>query len=150
LPLSPVAADATNYIVVVNLTSMSSASSDSRAERRFQLHVVKQRWLLVPAECFHCGRPLGLIYGSPFEALGHYVGGHHGKVTNFGVGPVEITCPGRRWGKRYIANRANFNAAYRAALAKPEVQRVLRLPYDLKTVARRKAAVRLDSPLIGR
>lgn len=129
---------------------MSSVSSDSRSERRFQLHVVKQRWLRVPAECFHCGRPLGLIYGSPLEALGHYVGGHHGRVTNFGVGPVEITCPGKRCGKRYIASRANFNAAFRAALAKPEAQRVLTLPYDLKTVTRRKATMRLHSPLIGR
>jgi hypothetical protein len=34
--------------------SMSSVSSSSRSERRFQLYVVKRRWLRVPAECFHC------------------------------------------------------------------------------------------------
>ena len=112
----------------------------------------------VPAKCCHCGRSLGLIYGDEIHAIRRYVGGLIPQILFLGDSdrqgrhirvPVEIRCH-PRCGKKYVVNQEHFHAAYRAALAKPEGQQVLRLPYDLKPVAGGKSPMRLDSPLIGR
>jgi hypothetical protein len=125
---------------------MSVVASSDRALR----DVLNRRQLRVRARCWYCGSSLGSIYGNRTNAYYHYIGGHNGNLIPFLTGPVTITCPGQRCRKKYVASRANFDAAYRAALAKPESQRVLRLPYDLKTVARGEPSVGLNSPLIGR
>src|SRR5215211_1635538 len=110
---------------------MPDVWTESRAERHRMLRVLQRYFQRVPAECYHCGWGLGDIYGDENDARCRWVDGQRGQLI-FIDGPVTITCPGKRCGKKYFSSEANLCAAYRAALAKPEGRRVLRIPYDLK------------------
>src|SRR5215213_10604024 len=53
--------------------SMSPVWTNSRAERHRMLHILQRYFQQVPAECCHCGRPLGLIFGDETNARHHWV-----------------------------------------------------------------------------